>query len=534
MKLKTFSHFIILATLLAGCALPPQTGQAENYYPEPAYSREELAQLLAPVALYPDALLSQVLMGATYPVEVVEADRWLRGYTYLQGETLDLALTDQDWAPSVKSLCHFPLILALMSQRIGETTDLGNAFLAQEDEVMDMIQELRAAAYAQGHLYTTAQQRIVFDGPTIIIEPATPIIYVPYYDPYAVYGPWWYPDYPPYLWAPAGATIGFGISYWPGTHFSFTFVSWSRFDWHSRHIYIDVHRRPRYVRHDHWVEKPRWQHAPSHRRGVAYHDKSTALKYGQPFRGVPSRSDARNAPQHREQYRQADNPLPRSERQAVARPQTSPSRQSRAGMENPRISPEKHLESRPAPNRRSADEKPGRVVWKEAEPQKLPIQNVRPEKQPVKAIRNKFVQDKATEPFRPQQVTREQARPVGQPEIAHRNQSVRSNAAKPAPNQHVVKKQARSERQPVAAKTPKRQGTPRATPPSHGDRGQMQSSRDNVAGHSETVHKEQSRDAKDRVEKPDRENDADLKKQGGRTNGKNRIDRAPSRGREWE
>lgn len=534
MKSKIFSHLIILTTLLAGCALPPQTGQAENYYPEPVYSREELAQLLAPVALYPDALLSQVLMAATYPVEVVEADRWLRGHPYLQGEALDLALVGQDWDPSVKSLCHFPSILALMSERIGETTDLGNAFLAQEDEVMDMIQELRAAAYAQGHLYTTAEQRIIFDGRTMIIEPATPIIYVPYYDPYIVYGPWWYPDYPPYLWAPRGVTIGFGISYWPGIHFSFTFVSWSRFDWHRGHIYIDVHQRPRYVRHDHWVEKPRWQHAPSHRRGVAYHDKSTALKYGQPSHGVPIRSDARNAPQHQEQYRHADNPSPRSERQRVARPQTTPGRQSRAGIENPKNSPEKRVESRPAFTLRRTDEKAGRTAWKEAEPQKQPKQNVRPGEQRDKSTRNKLVQEKAAEPYRPQQVTREQARPERQPEKAGRNQSVRSNAAKPYPTQHVAKEQGRPERQPVAAKTPKRQGTPRATPPSQGDRGPMQSSRDNPSGRSVASNKDHSTDAKDRVENPDRDDDTDLEKQGDRSNGNNRFDRDPSRGRERE
>ena len=532
MKLKIFSPLIILTTLLVGCALPPQTGQAEDYYPEPAYSRQELAQLLAPVALYPDALLSQVLMAATYPIEVVEADRWLRAYPYLQSESLDRALAEQDWDPSVKSLCHFPSILALMSERIGETTDLGNAFLAQEYEVMDMIQELRSAAYAQGQLYTTAEQQVIFDGPTIIIVPVTQIIYVPYYDPYTIYGSWWYPDYPPYYWAPRGATTGFGISYWPGIHFSFTFVSWSRFDWPRRQVYIDVHRRPRYVRQDHWVKRPRWQHAPGHRRGVAYQDRSTALKYGQPSHGVSGRRDSGVVPQHREPYRPADNHPSRSDRPRVSNQQNTPSRQVRTEIEYPKPVPERRVESRSTPT--YVNEKPARTVWKEAEPQKQPRQKVLVDKQPDNSTRNKDVWDKATRPSRPQQVTREQVRTERQPDRTFRNQPEPNKAVMPNPTQHVDKQQARQKKQPVAVKIPERQGTPMETPPLHEGRGQKQSSRDKSAGRNEPVHKDHSTDAKGRAENSDRDADADLKKQRGRANGNNRFDRDISRGRERE
>ena len=281
---------------------PQQARAQDSGYPAPEdkYSREELAQMLAPIALYPDVLLSQVLMASTYPIEVIEADRWVRRNPGLQDGALDDVLLAEDWDPSVKALCHFPSILALMSERITETTSLGNAFLAQEAEVMDMVQELRSKAFAQGNLSSNAQQRIVVEKETIIIEPAAPrVIYVPYYDPFYVYGPWWYPAYPPWYWGPPGVAIGFGISYWPAFYFSFTFGSWSYFDWHRHTIFIDVHKRPRFVRHDRWIKLPgRWHHAPLHRRGVAYRDKSTARKYGQyPHRSSDFRRDIRGFPE---------------------------------------------------------------------------------------------------------------------------------------------------------------------------------------------------------------------------------------------
>ncbi|HKI51354.1 MAG TPA: DUF3300 domain-containing protein [Geothermobacteraceae bacterium] len=247
------------------------------------FSEAELAQMLAPIALYPDALLTQVLMASTYPIEIIEADRWISDNRGLTGDAMDDALLDRGWDPSVKALCHFPSVLALMSERIGETTDLGNAFLAQESEVMAMVQKLRTEAYAQGHLSTTAQQTVVVHNGTIVIEPANPAaVYVPYYDPLYVYGSWWYPAYPPYFWGPARVNLGFGIHYWPGTYFSFSFGSWSYFDWPRHTIFIDVQRRPRFVRHDHWqVRSGRWRHAPQHRRGVSYRNPETARTYGQ-------------------------------------------------------------------------------------------------------------------------------------------------------------------------------------------------------------------------------------------------------------
>jgi len=188
---------LFFATFFVSCFAAPPPGLAQDVGDEPPpvkFSQEELAQMLAPVALYPDPLLSQVLMASTYPIEVIEADRWVRQNPGLTGDALDAALVNQDWDPSVKALCHFPRVLSTMSERIGETTNIGNAFLAQEDDVMRMVQELRRKAYDQGHLQSDAQQHVVVEQQTIVIEPANPdVIYVPYYDPFYVYGSWWYP-----------------------------------------------------------------------------------------------------------------------------------------------------------------------------------------------------------------------------------------------------------------------------------------------------------------------------------------------------
>jgi hypothetical protein len=311
MKAATIFHLALGLLIVSFFSLPLQSLAQDSDYLEPSekYSREELAQMLAPIALYPDALLSQVLMASTYPIEVIEADRWVKRNPGLKGEALDAALLEKDWDPSVKAICHFPSILALMSERITETTNLGNAFLAQEAEVMDMVRELRAKAYAQGNLTTTSEQKVIVEKETIIIEPADRrVIYVPYYDPFYIYGPWWYPAYPPYYWVPRGVSIGIGISYWPGFYFGFAFGTWSYFDWHHHHIFIDVHKRPRYVRHDRWISKPgRWYHAPRHRRGVAYRDKSTARKYGQyPYRSRDFRRDTRGFPELIDRDRRID------------------------------------------------------------------------------------------------------------------------------------------------------------------------------------------------------------------------------------
>ena len=160
------------------------------------FSKEELDQMLAPIALYPDTLLTQMLMAATYPLEVVAADRWVGNQPNLKGNLLDQALQDKDWDVSVKSLAHFPQVLAMMDEKIEWTTRVGDAFLAQKDEVMDSIQKLRAKAEAAGNLRSMKEQKVVNEQGDIEIEPADAgMIYVPEYDPLLIYGPWWYPAF---------------------------------------------------------------------------------------------------------------------------------------------------------------------------------------------------------------------------------------------------------------------------------------------------------------------------------------------------
>ncbi len=277
----TIGMFVIVFLVFCCVLSPPKVFALDRDAVESSesFSPEELSQMLAPIALYPDALLSQVLMASTYPIEVIEADRWIQKNPGLKGNDLDRTLRDKDWDPSIKAICHFASILALMSERITETTHLGNAFLAQEADVMDIIQELRSRAYETDSLVTNTRQKVIVDNETILIVSANPrIIHVPYYDPYDVYGRWLYPSYPPFYWRPVRA--GVGISYWPGFYFGFSFGTWSYFDWHHHHVYINAHNRPGFVRNHRWKARHgRWYHAPRHRRGVTYKNKITAKKY---------------------------------------------------------------------------------------------------------------------------------------------------------------------------------------------------------------------------------------------------------------
>jgi hypothetical protein len=166
--------------------------QEEYHVQRSQIKPEEIEQLVAPIALYPDSLVSQILMASTYPLEVVQANRWLRANKTLKGDALTKALEAQNWDPSIKSLVNFPQVLAMMSEKLDLTQRLGDAFLAQQKDVMDAIQRLRARAQAQGNLQTTKEQTVIVEQPeaqtTVIkIEPADPqVVYVPSYNPTVV------------------------------------------------------------------------------------------------------------------------------------------------------------------------------------------------------------------------------------------------------------------------------------------------------------------------------------------------------------
>lgn len=270
---------------------PPADPQApEQPVPQqPAaslYDQGQLDQLLAPIALYPDQLLGQILIASTYPLEVVEAARWLQdpNNAALKGEALAPVLDQMDWDPSVKSLVPFPSVLQMMNEQLQWTQRLGDAFLAQQADVMESVQQLRHEALNSGRLQSTPQQIVSTEGPDIVIQPADPsLVYVPYYDPSVVYGGWSYPDYPPYDFAPPpgygyGPVVG-GIEFGIGYGVFGPFWGWDDFDWHRHRVRIDRDRFRDMDRDHREIAGDTWQHDPGHRRGVAYRDPLSQQRF---------------------------------------------------------------------------------------------------------------------------------------------------------------------------------------------------------------------------------------------------------------
>ena len=253
--------------------------------------------MLAPIALYPDPLLSQILMAATYPLEIVEAARWVNANPGLQGDEAVRAVEAQPWDPSVKSLVAFPQILAQMDQRLDWTQRLGNAFLAQQPQVMDTIQTLRRKAQSAGNLRSSDQMRIEDQDGGIALEPVNPqVAYVPYYDPLIVYGPWWWPSYPPVYWPAwpgyyAGPGIAYGFAWGVGVAISAGFF-YGAMDWHHHRVDVahvnNYYYRPGSVN----VTPGPWQHDAQHRHGVPYRGTSVQQRYSRPV--APAVSGSRS------------------------------------------------------------------------------------------------------------------------------------------------------------------------------------------------------------------------------------------------
>jgi hypothetical protein len=276
------------------------------------FKLEEIEQLVAPIALYPDSLVSQILMASTYPMEVVQADRWAKANKTLKGEALTKALEAQSWDPSVKSLVNFPQVLAAMSEKLDVTLKLGDAFLAQQKDVLNAIQRLRARAQAQGNLKTTKEQTVIVEQPaapttvveqpaaqqtTVIkIEPTDPqVVYVPTYNPTVVYGAWPYPAYPPYTYYPYypyGYVAAGALAFTAGVALSAAWgYAWGGCNWHGGDVDIDVNRNTNFNRNINRENyranmeargqsgRGAWQHDASHRRGVSYRDQGTAQRF---------------------------------------------------------------------------------------------------------------------------------------------------------------------------------------------------------------------------------------------------------------
>jgi hypothetical protein len=262
------------------------------------FSQQDLDQILAPIALYPDALIAQIFMATTYPLEVVEAARWSAANPNVKGTALEEAMQKQPWDPSVKALTSVPQVLKQMNDNLSWMQKLGDAFLADEKAVMETVQSLRAKALAQGNLKSTPEQNVKTeqqDSKTIyVIESTQPeVIYVPTYNPYTVYGVWWYPYPPYYLYPPAYVYpphVAFTVGIFVGA------AIWGHCNWHGGGVYVNV---THYNRYNHTnINNPNWNHNVDHRKGVAYADQRVAQKY--------NRGDSAQTMQSREQFRGRD------------------------------------------------------------------------------------------------------------------------------------------------------------------------------------------------------------------------------------
>src|SRR6201997_1123189 len=253
---------------------------------------EQLEALVAPIALYPDALLANMLAAATYPLEVVEADRWIKSNKNLKGDALKTEVDKKGWDDSVKALTATPSVLDMMSDKLDWTKSLGDAMLAQQADLMDAIQRLREKARANNKLSSNKQQTVTVkqqeNKQVIVIEPTNPdTMYVPYYEPAVVYGTWPYAAYPPYYFGyPSyigAGVVAAGIAF--GT--AWAIGRWGNYwgggcNWGNRNVYVN-HRTTNV-----------WNHNPSHRQGVRYNNANVSQRFGNNNRaGVSDRMDFR-------------------------------------------------------------------------------------------------------------------------------------------------------------------------------------------------------------------------------------------------
>lgn len=309
-----FARIVLLFVIVMQTAGAQTTAEAQSFKPE------ELEQIVAPIALYPDSLLAQVMMAATYPLEIVQAARWSKEHPDVKGDAVSKQVEQQPWDASVKSLVAFPDVLAMMNEKIDWTQKLGDAFLAQQKDVMSAVQRLRTKAQDSGHLKSTQEQTVKTEAAPaggavpqiIIIESSSPeVVYVPTYNPTVVYGPWPYPAYPPYYYYPPGYAAG-------AAFFSFSVgvvvggALWGNCNWGHGDVDIDVNRYNNFTRNEINTRNTnaKWQHNAEHRKGVGYRDSATQQRYGRDVSqsGVQSREEFRGrAEQGRQQISSATN-----------------------------------------------------------------------------------------------------------------------------------------------------------------------------------------------------------------------------------
>jgi uncharacterized protein DUF3300 len=335
-KLCTWVLALLLAAPWPTIAQPGGPAAAPPTGPAAAFTPEQLEQVAAPIALYPDSLLAQVLMASTYPLEVVQAARFVKVNPNLKGDQLNERLKEENWDDSVKSLVNFPQVLSLMDQKLDWTQKLGDAFLGQQKELLDAVQRLRARAQKEGNLKSTPEQKVTVEpaaaaapapaapgqpppapqtvvvqqqpAQVITIEPTNPqVVYVPSYNPTVVYGAWPYPASPPYYPYPPGyafgaAALSFGVGMAVGA------AVWGNTNWHGGEVNInnsnyqnfsnnvnrsDVANQRTQRQQGQGGNRSQWQHNPEHRQGVQYRDQGTQQRYNRG--GNPQGAQSREA-----------------------------------------------------------------------------------------------------------------------------------------------------------------------------------------------------------------------------------------------
>jgi hypothetical protein len=320
------------------CAQTP--AQASASASTDAFGPEQLDQMMAPIALYPDSLLAQVLMASTYPGDVADAVAWSKQHPDAKGEAAVKQVASEPWDPSVQSLVAFPQLLAVLGQDPSWVQKMGDAFLAQPDAVMESVQRLRRQADAAGNLKSSEQQKVSKQAvspagsaattttvpagtQTIVIEPANPeVVYVPSYNPSTVYGTWAYPSYPPYYYPPpayyypGAALFSFGVGVAVGG------ALWGDLDWGHGDVDIDIDRYNN-INTNRQIDRSnnKWQHNAANRDGVPYRDRGSREQYGRQLDGAGQRDAYRG----RDQARSADRDRARQslEQRGIQTPATS-------------------------------------------------------------------------------------------------------------------------------------------------------------------------------------------------------------------
>jgi hypothetical protein len=282
--------FILVFGLASAPALAQNAATPAQAQTEQNLSEGQIEQLVAPIALYTDSLLTQMLMASTYPLEVVEAARWSHDNAAVKGAALQDAMQAQSWDPSVKALTAVPQTLQMMNDKLDWTQQLGDAFLAQQQDVLAAVQKLRAEAQAVGNLQSTPQQVVTLaPAPAdvaasgipqpIVIEPVNPdVYYVPVYDPAVAYGAWGYPDYPPFYWSPPGFVASNVVSFAAGV--AVGSAIWGGCDWWQHNVIINVNRFNMFNHANINIANNTWIHNPAHRDGIPYRNASVAKRFG--------------------------------------------------------------------------------------------------------------------------------------------------------------------------------------------------------------------------------------------------------------